>query len=65
MAGRDEGPRGVVSDFREAVNMTPGELEKWLASDCSRSAGPRPEEMTPRPPGARALLRAGECRRWR
>ncbi|MFC8914922.1 DUF3140 domain-containing protein [Streptomyces sp. NPDC047821] len=26
-------------DFRELVNMSPGELEKWLASDESQSAG--------------------------
>ncbi|MEU7278058.1 DUF3140 domain-containing protein [Streptomyces sp. NPDC045431] len=26
-------------DFRELVNMAPGELERWLASDESRSAG--------------------------
>lgn len=39
MAGRDEAPRGVVDDFREAVNMTPAELEQWLATDDSRGAG--------------------------
>jgi hypothetical protein len=27
------------NDFRELVNMTPAELEKWLASDDSQSAG--------------------------
>ncbi|MGX1560053.1 DUF3140 domain-containing protein [Streptomyces sp. NPDC055506] len=27
------------NDFRELVNMTPAELEKWLASDESRSVG--------------------------
>ncbi|MFE6194833.1 DUF3140 domain-containing protein [Streptomyces sp. NPDC057838] len=26
-------------DFRELVNMTPAELEKWLESDESRDAG--------------------------
>ncbi|MER7720543.1 DUF3140 domain-containing protein [Streptomyces flaveolus] len=26
-------------DFREVVNMTPAELEKWLATDASRDAG--------------------------
>jgi hypothetical protein len=27
------------SDFRELVNMTPADLEKWLESDDSQSAG--------------------------
>ncbi|MBW8483957.1 DUF3140 domain-containing protein [Actinomadura parmotrematis] len=26
-------------DFREAVNMAPAELEKWLATDASKAAG--------------------------
>jgi hypothetical protein len=26
-------------DFRELVNMTPAELETWLATDASRDAG--------------------------
>ncbi|MFJ4525673.1 DUF3140 domain-containing protein [Streptomyces sp. NPDC088810] len=29
----------VGEAFRELVNMAPAELEKWLASDQSRSAG--------------------------
>ncbi|MEU6587775.1 DUF3140 domain-containing protein [Streptomyces sp. NPDC046881] len=29
----------VDEAFRELVNMTPAELDKWLASDESRSAG--------------------------
>src|SRR5262245_26981766 len=45
---RDDGARNsggepdretVWKDFNEAVNMTPEELENWLASDESRSAG--------------------------
>lgn len=29
----------IRAEFREAVNMTPGELRKWLESDQSRSVG--------------------------
>lgn len=29
----------VISEFNEVVNMTAGELEKWLKSDDSESAG--------------------------
>ena len=29
----------TYAEFREAVNMTPGELEKWLASDESQHVG--------------------------
>ena len=29
----------VRAEFREAVNMTPGELEKWLATDESKQVG--------------------------
>jgi hypothetical protein len=29
----------VRRDFEEAVNMTPGELESWLATEKSRAAG--------------------------
>lgn len=32
---RDE----VTADFRDAVNMTPAELEKWLDTEASRSVG--------------------------
>ncbi len=30
---------GVWDEFREAVTMTPAELEKWLDTDESRSVG--------------------------
>lgn len=30
---------GVGKDFRDAVNMTPGELERWLKTEESRSVG--------------------------
>jgi hypothetical protein len=35
----DEEREETWNDFRELVNMTPAELEKWLESDDSRSAG--------------------------
>ncbi len=35
----DKSPDEVYDEFREAVNMTPGELEKWLQSEDSRSVG--------------------------
>ena len=35
MSGNDD----IRADFRETVNMTPGELSKWLESDESRSVG--------------------------
>jgi hypothetical protein len=34
-----EDPETVRRDFGEAVNMTAGELEKWLDTDESRSVG--------------------------
>lgn len=35
----------VVKEFNEIVNMTPSELEKWLKSDDSQSAGwPKEDE---------------------
>lgn len=30
-------------EFRELVNMAPGDLEEWLATDASHSAGQHPE----------------------
>ncbi|AGP61522.1 DNA-binding protein [Streptomyces rapamycinicus NRRL 5491] len=35
----DDERKGVGEAFRELVNMTPAELENWLASDQSHSAG--------------------------
>ncbi|WP_369195368.1 DUF3140 domain-containing protein [Streptomyces djakartensis] len=36
----DDGQRDETwKEFRELVNMTPAELEKWLESDASQSAG--------------------------
>ena len=29
----------VVKDFHEAVNMTPSQIEKWLATDNSKEVG--------------------------
>ena len=34
-----EDPETVRAEFGEAVNMTAGELEKWLDTDESRSVG--------------------------
>ncbi|MEV4947023.1 DUF3140 domain-containing protein [Streptomyces sp. NPDC053755] len=41
MASRQQGDDRdeIVSAFEEAVNMTAGRLEKWLATDESRSVG--------------------------
>lgn len=36
---REEERESVLSDFHDAVNMTPAELEKWLGTDASRSVG--------------------------
>ncbi|MEZ0342131.1 DUF3140 domain-containing protein [Mycobacterium sp. pV006] len=35
----DSESKQSYDDFREAVNMTPGEIEKWLQTDESRSVG--------------------------
>lgn len=35
----DDDPEETRSRFREAVNMTAGELDKWLDTDESRSVG--------------------------
>jgi Protein of unknown function (DUF3140) len=34
-----DGPDQIRREFGEAVNMTAGELEKWLGTDESRSVG--------------------------
>jgi hypothetical protein len=41
MAGgrRDGDHEEVLRSFHEAVNMTPGELERWLGTEESRDAG--------------------------
>lgn len=31
--------RQLIDEFEELVNMTPAELERWLATDESKSAG--------------------------
>jgi hypothetical protein len=38
-AGSDADRARTVAEFGEAVNMTAGELEKWLRTDQSKSAG--------------------------
>lgn len=35
----DKDKKSVYDEFEEAVNMTPKELEKWLATDESQEAG--------------------------
>ncbi|MFI1417466.1 DUF3140 domain-containing protein [Streptomyces sp. NPDC020731] len=51
-------------EFRELVNMKPAELEKWLASEQSRSAGQHEDagESTGHASGRRIveILRAGK-----
>ncbi len=34
----------VCRDFRDAVNMPPSELEKWLDTDESKQVGQKPSE---------------------
>ena len=59
----DDGEREETwKDFRELVNMTPADLEKWLGSDDSQSAGQHQDggESTGHASGRRivAILRA-------
>ncbi|MFJ8047375.1 DUF3140 domain-containing protein [Streptomyces luteogriseus] len=59
----DDGEREETwNDFRELVNMTPADLEKWLESDDSQSAGQHQDggESTGHASGRRivAILRA-------
>jgi hypothetical protein len=35
----DEDRKAIRSDFRDAVNMSPSELEEWLETDESQSVG--------------------------
>ncbi|MBR7829293.1 DUF3140 domain-containing protein [Actinospica sp. MGRD01-02] len=39
MTNRDSDRKVALDGFREAVNMAPAELEAWLATEESRSAG--------------------------
>ncbi|MFF5309143.1 DUF3140 domain-containing protein [Streptomyces massasporeus] len=59
----DDGEREETwNDFRELVNMAPADLEKWLQSDDSQSAGQHQDggESTGHASGRRivAILRA-------
>jgi hypothetical protein len=61
----DDGERKETwDDFRELVNMTPAELEEWLATDASRDAGQHKDggESTGHASGRRIvdILRAGK-----
>ncbi|MEU0373846.1 DUF3140 domain-containing protein [Streptomyces sp. NPDC006283] len=39
MTKQDDGRDKNISDFKEAVNMSAGKLEKWLETDESKSVG--------------------------
>ncbi|MFF9216773.1 DUF3140 domain-containing protein [Streptomyces viridosporus] len=58
----DDRRKETWDEFRELVNMTPAELEKWLASEQSRSVGQHEDggESTGHASGRRivAILRA-------
>jgi hypothetical protein len=57
-----DGHRETWDDFRELVNMTPADLEKWLATEESQEAGQHKDggESTGHASGRRivAILRA-------
>ncbi|MFI2630499.1 DUF3140 domain-containing protein [Streptomyces collinus] len=58
----DEEREETWNDFRELVNMTPADLEKWLESDASQGVGQHQDggESTGHASGRRivAILRA-------
>ncbi|MFI9150403.1 DUF3140 domain-containing protein [Streptomyces sp. NPDC053367] len=60
----DDERRRTRQEFRELVNMRPADLEKWLATEESRSAGESRDggESTGHASGRRILtiLRAGQ-----
>ena len=39
MAGRPDDAQATLREFKAAVNMSPAELEKWLATGESRAVG--------------------------
>lgn len=39
MAGKDDDHDETAKEFHDAVNMTAGELEKWLETDESKDVG--------------------------
>ncbi len=41
MAGHDN--EAVFNDFHQAVNMTPGQIEKWLGTAESKEVGQKPD----------------------
>ena len=62
---KDEDPDTIRREFGEAVNMSPAELEEWLATDESQSVGQKKDgsdESTGHAEGRRIveLLRKGE-----
>lgn len=36
-------PKTIRAEFRDAVNMTPGQLTDWLETDASRAVGQKPD----------------------
>lgn len=42
MTGQQD--KGIIADFKKAVNMTVGQIEKWLQTKESRSVGFRGSE---------------------
>jgi hypothetical protein len=55
--GNDEDRQETLDRFGEAVNMTAGELEKWLGTDRSRDVGQKngAEESTGHASGRRIV----------
>jgi len=51
----DQGVEDVWADWSEAVNMTAGELERWLATEESRSVGEGDGESTGHRSGRRIV----------
>lgn len=42
----DEEREQIYQDFKEAVNMTPSELEKWLKTDESKDVGYKDDDSS-------------------
>ena len=47
----DEEKRGIAAEFKEAVNMTPAALRRWLDTDDSKSVGMTSEGSKVTEPG--------------
>ncbi|MBD2103173.1 DUF3140 domain-containing protein [Leptolyngbya sp. FACHB-261] len=44
MSSKHDDPQTVIQEFRDAVNMTPKELESWLKTDESKEVGQKLKE---------------------